>query len=93
MIFLSRVDFSYESRLFLALSLRLYHFCIFRMLRFALLAALASAAKVLVLYENPQVKISHSKVIAAMEAHGLELTFKVSFYYQLDTSRLINLSL
>ena len=55
------------------------------MLRFALLAALASAAKVLVLYENPQVKISHSKVIAAMEANGLELTFKVSFYYQLDT--------
>ena len=47
------------------------------MLRLALLAALASAAKVLVLYENPQVKISHSKVIGAMEANGLELTFKV----------------
>jgi len=49
-----------------------------RMLRFALLVALASAAKVLVLYENPQVKISHSKVIAAMEANGLELTFKAA---------------
>ena len=50
------------------------------MIRWFFIAALAECAKVLVLYENPQVRISHSKVITALEAGGLELTFKVSFY-------------
>jgi hypothetical protein len=42
-----------------------------------LLVALANAAKLLVLYENPQVKVSHSKVIDALEENGFQLTFKV----------------
>ena len=48
------------------------------MLRWILLAAIAESAKVLVLFENPQVRISHSKVLSALEAAGLELTFKVT---------------
>ena len=57
----------------------------FRMLRWILLAAIAESAKVLVLFENPQVRISHSKVLSALEAAGLELTFKVTlkFYFKI----------
>ena len=55
------------------------------MLRWILLAAIAESAKVLVLFENPQVRISHSKVLSALEAAGLELTFKVTlkFYFKI----------
>jgi len=38
--------------------------------------AAIQAAKILVLYENPQVRISHSKALAALEEHGFDLTFK-----------------
>ena len=51
---------------------------IFRMKFLLLLAAISEAAKVLVLYENPQVKVSHATVMDALEAHGFDITFKVN---------------
>ena len=42
--------------------------------------AAIQAAKILVLYENPQVRISHSKALTALEEHGFDLTYKVRNY-------------
>ena len=44
-----------------------------------LLFSLSHAAKILVLYENPQVKVSHSNILEALEGQGFELSFKVDF--------------
>ena len=44
-----------------------------------LLWAISDAAKLLVLYENPQVRVSHSKVLDALEENGFDLTLKVVF--------------
>jgi len=40
------------------------------------LGAVANAAKILVLYENPQVKVTHSVVLGALESNGFDLVYK-----------------